>query len=201
MNAPAAQSSLILPGTPVEGGFHLDTIQFGGNRFNLILPPKAIADHAPTVWNKSLKRVDGALSLVDGYANTVALAAAGSEIATWALDMRVYIPAVDELERAYRWLKPGRAENWCFLRSGINLHAIPPTHPYTHEDPKQTAVEIFRAGGTEAFEEEAYWTSTQQDGPDPDFAWYQDLYVGNQLDTHKSVELRVRVLRRSPIIQ
>ena len=200
MNAPAAQSSLILPGAPVEGGFHLDTIQIGGNQFNLILPPKAIADHAPVVWNKSFKRVDGAMSFVDGLANTEAMARAGSEIAIWALDMHTYIPAVDEIERAHRWLKPGTAENWCFLRSGINLHAIPPAHPYTPEEPKQTTVELFRAGGAEAFAEEAYWTSTQ-DGPTSGYAWCQRFYGGLQYDGRKSAELRVRVLRRSPVIQ
>ncbi len=198
MNAPAAQPNLILPGTPVEDGFHLDTVLIGGNRVNLILPPKAIADHAPTIWNKNLKRVDGAMSLVDGYANTVAMAAAGSEIATWALDMKAYIPAVDELERAHRLLKPGTVKNWCFLRSGINLHAIPPAYPYTPEDPKQTTVELFRTGGAEAFEETAYWTSTQI-GPGSGCAWYQDFRNGDQDYGHKSAELRVRLLRRSPI--
>ena len=75
---------------------------------------------------------------------------------------------------------------------------MPPTYPYTPEFPIQTTLDAFKQGGDEAFEPEAYWTSTQHAGYSR-YAWYQGFDDGSQDDFIKSCELRVRPVRRQPI--
>lgn len=48
------------------------------------------------------------------------------------------------------------------------------------------------------FERDWYWSGTQHAAYSDD-AWYQDFNYGNQDYYHKSAELRVRAVRRSPI--
>jgi hypothetical protein len=62
----------------------------------------------------------------------------------------------------------------------------------------QTSAEVFQAGGAEAFEEDAYWTSTQH-AADADYAWYQYFDNGLQGDGGKGAQLRARAVRRLPI--
>ncbi len=149
------------PGTMFEGDVFLGRILVDGAIYAIFQPPKAVSEHAPAVSNESLKIVKGAMSWCDGAANTKAMNKAGSKIAQWALDNKLYIPAADEQELQYRILKPGTAKNWCYARSGINLSAQPPTYPYTPDFPKQTKLKAFREGGPEAFALALYWGSTQ----------------------------------------
>ena len=192
-------------GLRVEGGFYVARFNIDAGEHGLVVAPKALGEHADVEWNdKSYKLVEGALSFNDGYANTVAMAKAGSRLAQWALDLTVdgvggfYLPSLDELELCYRRLKPGTEDNSQWARSGINVSAVPPTYPYTAGLPAQTAFEVFRTGGTEAFDEAAYWASTQH-ASGSDCAWYQNFYYGYQDDWYKDDKLRARAVRRSPI--
>lgn len=186
------------PGTPVEGGFYAGRINVNGTVYGIILPPKATSEHAPTIWNESLKLVKGATSWCDGLANTKAMAKAGSKLAQWALDNKMHIPSVDELELLYRAFKPGTDTNILYGRSGINVSAVPPTYPYAANDPKQTKLKAFRAGGAEAFELAWYWSSTQHAAVS-DYAWVQDFGNGYQARYHKSGDNRARAVRRIKI--
>jgi len=204
MNAP---QSLKLPeiGAPFEGGFLGDVIRQADGLFAIIAAPKA-EGQLRLPWNASYDRVEGALSFVDGLANTRAMAAAGSELAQRILDLRIagrddwYLPALDETERLYRRLKPSVAKNSQWARSGINLNSEQPSHPYTAADPAQTTVEAFRAGGKEAFDQDAYWTSTQYAAHDV-YAWVQTFNTGTQGTWHKDVRGRGRAVRRYLIQQ
>lgn len=167
------------PGAMFEGDVCLGKILVDGTLYAIYQPPKAISEHAATVWNESLKIVKGALSYYDGLANTKAIAKAGSQIAQWALDNKLYIPAMDEQELQHRILKPGTRKNWCYARSGINLSAQPPTYPYTPDFPKQTKLKAFREGGPEAFALAFYWSSTQHPAC-PGYAFGQYFDDGNQ---------------------
>jgi hypothetical protein len=175
--------------------FSAGIINVDGMHYGLILPPKAESEHAPIVWNDSLKMVKGALSYGDGLANTKAMAKAGSQLAQWALDNKMHLPSLDEMEMLYRHFKPGTAKNACYARSGINLSAVPPTYPYTPDSPKQTKLKAFREGGAEAFELAWYQTSTQHAAL-PDYAWMQNFGNGIQLNNPKSNNYRARAVRR-----
>jgi len=194
------------PGTPFDGGFYAGRINVDGQAYALIVAPKAEGEHQDAAWNDSRKTIDGAKSPADGHANTQAMAAAGSKLAQWALDLRIgghddwYLPAQDELEVVYRNLKPTTEENYLYARSGINLSALPPTHPYTRELPAQTAAAAFQAGGEQAFDDAWYWTSTQNAANDS-YAWMQDFDGGNQFIILKSDEYRARAVRRLLIIE
>lgn len=201
MNAPDNRFSYPAAGTPFEGGFFAGVFQLDdGTRCGLIVAPKAEGEHPDHAWIDDYKAVPGAQSYSDGFANTEAMADAGSAIAQWAQRLRIgdhddwYLPSQDELEICYRNLKPTTRENYCYARSGINLAAVPPTRPYLPTNPVQTSAEPFREGGAEAFDDVWYWSSTQH-AAYSDYAWCQDFNYGDQDDgTHD--RLRARAVRR-----
>lgn len=206
MNAPAkveeilnADIALLKPGMPFAGGFYVGQYNHNGQTRLLIVAPKDAGDLEGT-WNNSWNSVEGALSFFDGLANTDAMAAAGSELATKVRALRIgghddwHIPAIDQLELVYRALKPTDDENDLYARSGINVSAIPPSYPYTSIKPAQCQVEAFREDGSEAFERAWYWTSTLL-AVDPGYAWMQGFGNGNQNYYRRSNRVRARAVR------
>ncbi len=189
-------------GTPFAGGFFAGNLLVAGVAYALIVAPRGEGEHDEAKWNKNLKPVDGAKSFFDGQANTAAMAKAGSALAKWAQDLRIgghadwYLPSRDELEILYRAFKPTTEENYCWR--GDNPSSIPVGYAYSREEPAQTAVEIFRDGKDEAFEDTWYWSSTQYAGGVA-FAWSQGFDDGNQSDFRKDGELRARAVRRLKI--
>lgn len=202
MNA-ITQPDLPIIGTAMPGGFFAGAIMLNGQRFAIIVAPKKTGELSGA-WHEDEPDVPGAKSYNDGLANTQAMAEAGSDLAKQALALEIdglndfYVPSQDEAELCYRAFKPTTKRNWCYARSGINLSALPPTYPYTPEFPVQTTLEAFKSGGEEAFEKEAYWTSTQHAGSS-NHAWFQIFDYGGQDYYYKSAELRVRAVRRQPI--
>jgi hypothetical protein len=201
MNAPLVKAVTPAIGCPFEGGFYAGDFKVGDQAFALIVSPKAEGEHDDIAWNGKLKSTEGALSYCDGLANTEALAAAGSELAKWALDLVIngvagwYIPAQDELEIIYRNLKPSTDNNYCYARSGINVSALGPTYPYTPNLPVQTTAELFIKGGAEAMQEAWYWSSTQH-ASNSGYAWVQRFTYGNQDLHRKSGGFHARAVRR-----
>ena len=188
-------------GQAYRGGFFCGRTRIHGDLYNLILAPKAEGEHKSAIWIPAYKNVPGAKSYDDGVANTKAMAEAGSKLAKWALELRIggfddwYLPSQDELEHAYRHLKPTADENWCYARSGINLSSEIPCRPYMPDFPAQTLVEAFREGGEQAFDAAWYWTSTQH-AASSYYAWSQDFTGGNQTYGTKGRELRACAFRR-----
>lgn len=191
-------------GTAFEGGFYAGRIRIDETEYALIVAPNGDGDAANVQWNQSAKNVKGALSYCDGAANTKAMAKAGSDLAKWAIGLRIggfddwYLPSQDELEICYRNLKPGTGTNSLYARSGINLSAVPATRPYTAGDPKQTKAKAFLAGGKQAFAESWYWTSTQL-AAGSDYAWMQIFGFGSQVNGLKSGNSRARAVRKIKI--
>ena len=194
----------VIIGTAMDGGFYAGRIMVDGQAFALIVAPKAEGESEEQEWIADYKDVPGAKSYFDGLSNTNAMAEAGSELAQWALTLNIgghsdwYLPSQDELEIIYRNLKPTTEENSCYARSGINLSAIEPTRPYTPEFPVQTQAELFQEGGSEAFEQEYYWSSTQH-ASHGDSAWGQNFLYGLQHYWGKDNGTRARAVRRLPI--
>ncbi|MDE3023248.1 MAG: DUF1566 domain-containing protein [Pseudomonadota bacterium] len=194
------------PGVARDGGFYAGHIRLDdGQAFALIVAPKSTGEYKSTIWIPDYKDVPGAKSFNDGLANTRAMAEEGSELAQWALNLRMdghedwYIPSMDELEVIYRNLKPSTEKNSCWARSGINLSSIVPSRPYTPEFPLQTQAELFKSGAEQTFESSLYWSSSQhiEDG---NYAWCQDFYDGYQGYGNTGNELRARAVRRLAIL-
>lgn len=149
-------------------------------------------------WGEYGEKIEGADSFTNSRANTEAMAAAGSELAqkVLALDIDGFtdwaIPARDVQELQYRHFKPTTEQNWQYGRSGDNPNSEPVGLLYTDESPIQTSVESFREDGPEAFQDRAYWSSSQRSACDAFSMYFGD---GSQGDSGKYGELRVRPVR------
>lgn len=192
-----------IPGTPFGGGFYVARYRAGEEVRALIRAPKKLGFRKPSVWSKKYIEIPGANSFFDGRANTIAMADAGLSIAKWALDLSINgeddwsLAARDQAELCYRYLKPTAQENWTW-RNGENPCAIPATYPYTATNPAQTDIEIFQAGGAEAFDPVAHWTSSQSSASN---AWCQGFVSGGQFTSVKVTKLSAFAVRSILIIQ
>ena len=169
----------ILPtiGTPMPGGFlgahYLDET---GALAGLVVSRADLGDFDPAPWLKKPMDVPGARSLLDGLANTRAMAEAGSEIAQTILGLEIdgvggwHIPALDQM-------------------TGLRVTAMPRAGIV----PAQSMAEVFQAGNAEAFRQEWYWTSTQYSSGS---AWVQHFYVGFQCYYYEDWSARVRAVRK-----
>lgn len=99
-------SSLPAHGQPLAGGTFVGRYEAGGLLRALVLMPVAIEG----AWGPEID-VQGASSIFDGEANTLAMAAAGSEIALEALAMGAYIPSAHE----FQVLLAAKAMGWADL--------------------------------------------------------------------------------------
>ena len=102
MNAPQSPQ-LPAIGTPFAGGIFAGRFFVDATPYALIVAPKAEGEIGRTPWNENRERVDGALSLYDGLANTAAMAEAGSALAVRLRGLRLggfddwYLPSRGEI--------------------------------------------------------------------------------------------------------
>ena len=182
-------------GQPFEGGYYGGLIRIGGAVLAIVWAPK---EHGSLhgAWNDQVTQTD-ATSYCDSMANTIAMAAAGGELAKQALSLEINghrdwcIPARDVLELGYRHLKPTTRETACMFRDGDNPSSFPAGYPYT-DSLKQTPVENFRADGQQAFDPAWHWSSTQHSADD---AWSQYFDNGYQFLYAKKFQARARAVR------
>jgi hypothetical protein len=154
-------------------------------------------------WGKRGVKIEGADSFTDSRANTEAMAAGESELASQVLALVINgfndwaIPARDVQELQYRHFKPTTEENWQYGRSGDNPNSLPIGLLYTEQLPAQTVFEAFRQGELKAFKDTWYWSSSQRSA---DTAFDMDFDDGGQGNGGKDGEFRVRPVRRELII-
>jgi len=191
-------------GLPYGGGYYAGKIVTGGVTYALIVAPKAQGGESNSLaWKTSQSTTTGTTSINDGLANTNAMIAAGAEAhpaANFCNNLSIngysdwYLPAKDELEILYRYLKPTTNAN--NTSSGANTSSVPTTSNYTSGSPAQTSVTIFRTGNSEAFTSNYYWASTEYSSTR---GWIQYFTDGNQNNLGKTSTGYVRGVRRIAI--
>ena len=227
--AAAASGSITIDVTSIGGtGTYSDWAVMA--RFRNIIAPKAQGE-SPTL---ALKFENTAMptatqTLTEGWEATNAMLAAGTAsqypAAHWARALVIngysdwYIPARDELELAWRNLKPQVIDNRIGSRhkslinykkdgaypdsdftQGVNLNSSPQSPAYTLTDPAQTDALAFREGGAEELAWGLYfWSSSEIEAG---YAWAQPWVTatpGLQAFSNLTIPRRVRAVRRSII--
>jgi hypothetical protein len=196
-------------GQAYGGGFYagqISTTADGVATHYLIVAPKASGE-ASRAWG-IYGTTTGITSVINGPTNSASLAALGAsyQAAKFCEDLTIgdysdwYLPAKNELEVMYYFLKPTTTAN--NTSSGSNANAVSPesiSTNYTSGSPAQTSatgVEGFRSGETNAFASIFYWSSTEDNATT---AWGQYFPGGDQYTNGKGYSLYVRAVRRIPV--
>ena len=213
ISTPAIFPSVI--GEPWGGGYYAGKISTSGNgvaTHYLIIAPKSteiLGKRWAYPYNENVNT--GADSFIEGPSNTTAMYNNGSEVADYVRSLTTggyndwYLPARNELEVLYYFLKPSTDSN--NTGSGSNANAVAPEPRntyYTSGSPAQTTAAIFQFGGAQQLEPRAgqpnypYWSSTEQnDGP---YAFYQQMDQGLQQSIGKAnTTCLTRAVRRIPV--
>jgi len=178
-------------GQAYGGGFYAGKIAVGGGgvaTHYLIVAPKSSGENSSRTWG-TYGVVTAQTSVIDGPTNSAVEAALGAayQAAVFCEGLTIggysdwYLPAKNELEVLYYFLKPTTTAN--DTSSGSNANAVSPepiSTNYTSGSPAQTSAGIgFRIGETNAFatNPNVYWSSTEVTGR---AAWIQDLDNGYQ---------------------
>ena len=190
------------------GGFYAGKIAVGGGgvaTHYLIVAPKATGENSDRTWG-TRNVATGITSDINGPTNSASLAALGAayQAAKFCEDLTIgdysdwYLPALNELEVLYYFLKPTTNAN--NTSSGYNANAVSPEpigQYYTSGSPAQTSAGIgFRTGETDAFASDYYWPSTEISSS---LVWRCSFYNGLQGDTGKDSSAYVRAVRRIPV--
>ncbi len=161
-------------GAAFAGGFFAGEITVDGERFAVVVAPKAEGEKMDLRYKVKARDVfDGTDSDDEGFANSETINDDNHPAAQFCRSLRIgehddwYLPSRDELMIIWRSLGPNR---------------------------KKTP-EPFRAGGAEAFEERWYWSSTEY-ARFSYYAWVVVFLGGCQHYLNKSNQFAVRAVRR-----
>lgn len=204
----SAASNSVTPavaiGDAYGGGFFAGQISTAGNGiadYNLVVGPLASAQ-TNLAWKNTTTATAGADSDIDGTQNTADMVADGNSTvypcAHFCNDLSTggqtdwYMPAKNELEICYFNLKPTTDAN--VTSSGINPNAVPArASNYTSGNPAQTTATNFKNTGSEDFNADSYWSSTELSSTN---ARLQFFYSGSQFNSAKYNAFFVRAIRR-----
>jgi hypothetical protein len=187
-------------GSAYGGGFYAGQISTAGNGiadYNLVVGPISTAQ-SQLQWKTSNTSTTGTTSVIDGPTNSSNMNNASHPCGQFCEGLTIggfsdwYMPAKNELEVCYYNLKPSTNNN--NTSSGINANAVPArASNYTTGDPAQTSSTDFKDTGTQDFETQVYWSSTETSSTN---AALQQFITGNQYTYAKATSLRVRAIRR-----
>jgi hypothetical protein len=192
-------------GAAYGGGFFAGQINVSGTKYNLVVAPKSTGENSSRKWGV-YGTTTGITSVINGPSNSASLAARGAsyQAAVFAEGLTIggytdwYLPAKNELEVLYYFLRPTTDANYIY--SGSNANAVSPepiSTNYTSGSPAQTSAGIgFRTGETNAFASGSYWSSTEGSA---NYAWAQLFYEGYQGGAGKDDSTYVRAVRRVPV--
>jgi uncharacterized protein (TIGR02145 family) len=158
-------------GAAYGGGFFAGQINVSGTKYNLVVAPRASGDsNMDKNWRRGSYTTTGLTSVINGSTNSASEAALGTsyEAATFCEDLNIggysdwYLPALNELEVLYYFLKPDTTAN--DTSYGSNANAVTPepiSQNYTSGSPTQTSASAFQSGNSEYMTSNRYWTSSE----------------------------------------
>ncbi len=206
--APAAPTVI---GQAFGGGFYAGKINVSGTQYYLIVAPKAYGEATGKLWGTYNVNA-GTTSTIDGASSTATLVSLGSDYqaANFCNSLNAggglngytdwYMPAKNELEVLYYFLKPTTTAN--DTTSGANINAVSPepyNTNYTTSNPSQTSAVAFRSGGSEVFQTvyptDIYMSTTQYDIGGY-WMQYFETYAGFQDTAPKNAYRTVRAIRK-----
>lgn len=203
----ANRSGPTVIGQAYGGGFYAGKIAAAGGgvaTHYLIVAPKATGESSSKMWKTTNTATTGTTSAINGPANSAAMNNASHPAALFCEGLTIggysdwYMPAINELEVLYYFLKPSTAFN--DTGSGKNINAVSPepiNQFYTTSAPAKTSAVDFQSGGPEAFVTgDPYWSSTQFDVTQGRYQLFQN---GGQSSVTKMTSYYVRAVRRIPI--
>ncbi len=161
-------------GSPLGGGFFAGELSLDGDRYALVVAPKAAGEKFELEYTKkNLGDADGTDSEDDGLTNSDKINDKNHPAAQFCRSLQFsgyddwYMPSRGELIRIWRALGPNKKET----------------------------PELFRAGGAEAFDDRWYWSSTESASCSCP-AWAVNFGDGYQDNTSKDLNAGVRAVRR-----
>jgi hypothetical protein len=182
-------------------------------RYALIVAPQSLEDSSKT-WRTSNATVSGASTRWNGLAAQNALASATYPAFNYCEGLsfpsdggsKWYLPALDELELAYRHFKPTTGTNTTGARdggavfpavnwdNGENDASDPQGSAYTASVPAQTSLNDWQSGNAQAFASPAsYWLASWRDSSN---AHRVSTASGSQIYAAQTSAYRVRPVRR-----
>lgn len=197
-------------GAAYGGGYYagqISTTADGIPTHYLVVADKSVGESGGLAWGP-ISTTTSITSVIDGPANSAALAALGGTYAaaTFCEDLNTggytdwYLPAKDELAVIYYFLKPGTATN--NTSSGSTVYSVSPqpiSTNYTSGNPAQTAATNFRVSAADQeFNQANYNASTEFSA---DYKWIQSFDTGFQRSTFlkNRTDERTRAIRRVAI--
>lgn len=164
-------------GIPLGGGFFAGEMTVKGERYALVVAPKAEGEKMELEYKLENRRTsDGTDSDDDGLANSDRINDANHPAALFCRQLRIggfddwYLPSRDELAMLCRNLGPTR----------------------------KSTPEPFKSDNSEAFDEDWYWSSTEY-APYSVTAWFVVFSFGLQDVLNKDFNYGVRAVRRLKI--
>lgn len=157
-------------GAPYGGGYFAGQINVSGTIYNLVVADKTTGEVYGKTWG-TYGTTTGVTSVINGPTNTTTLAGLGVDYqAAIFCESLVtggysdwYMPALNELEVLYYFLKPSATSN--VTTTGSNANAVSPepvSTNYTAGAPGQTSATTFRTGASsQEFVGDYYWASTE----------------------------------------
>ena len=202
----ASNSIITVPviGQSFQGGYYggsISTTANGVATHYLVVSPKSSGE---SFYNFANGSYSDPFSNIDGPTNSSAMNNSNHPAAQFCEGLTIggysdwYLPAFDEMDTLYYFLKPTTTNN--NTSSGYNSYAVSPepiNTLYSTSSPSRTSVTAFQNGGSDYFNSDYYWTSTQDGSSFSSNARTKSFSNGDTtFVSAKNISLYVRAIRR-----